>query len=202
MRIDLAAKVRTKDGHAAGHLKQAIWDPRGNEVTEYVLSTGGLVSHDAIVSRELLDGATRAGDEIVVDLTKKELDELARFEPTAYTTPPAGWLAPAVYDFPTGAYLFPLTDGDIARGVEQPSPGEELGRGPKLRKGMKVRDATGEIVGEVEELRVDDQTGELRGLVVEHEGDLLEIDAADIDRVDDDVRLASAGSELRGRERT
>jgi len=201
MRIDLGAKVRTKDGHGAGHIKQAIWDPRGNEVTEYVLSTGGLLSHDAIVSRELLEGATRAGDEIVVDLTKKELDELARFEPTAYTSPPAGWLAPTVYDFPTGAYLFPLTDGDIARGVEQPPPNEELGRGPKLRKGMKVRDAAGEVVGEVEELRVDDATGELRGVLVKHEGDLLEIDAADIDQVDEDVRLASAGRELRGREK-
>ena len=27
MRIEHGAKVRTKDGHDAGHVKHAIWDP-------------------------------------------------------------------------------------------------------------------------------------------------------------------------------
>jgi sporulation protein YlmC with PRC-barrel domain len=199
MRIDLGAKVRTKDGHSAGHIKQAIWDPRRNEIVEYVVSTGGLLSHDAIVSSEMLESATQDGSEIVLDITKHDLDELARFEPTAYTTPPAEWVAPSAHSFTSGGYLFPLTDRPPT--VEEP-PNEDLRRGRRIRKGMKVRDAAGEVVGEVAELRVDDQTGELRGLLVRREGDLLEIDSANIDQVGDDVRLISAGGEIRGRERT
>lgn len=64
MRIDIGAKVRTKDGHSAGHVKQAIWDPRRNEIIEHVVSTGGLLSHDAIVSSEMLETATQDGGEI------------------------------------------------------------------------------------------------------------------------------------------
>lgn len=200
MRIDLGAKVRTKDGGHAGHIKQAIWDPRRNEIIEYVVSTGGLLSHDAIVSSEMLESATRDGGEIVLDITKHDLDELARFEPTAYTTPPAEWLAPSAYSFPSGGYLFPLSDSPPT--PDEAAPSEELGRGRRIGKGMKVRDAAGEVIGEIAELRVDDQTGELRGIVVSREGDLLEIDAENIDRVGDDVRLISAGGEIRGRERT
>jgi sporulation protein YlmC with PRC-barrel domain len=202
MRIDLGAKVRTKDGHDAGHIKQAIWDPRRNEIIEFVVSTGGLLSHDAIVSSEMLESATRDGSEIVLDITKHDLDELARFEPTAYTTPPTEWLAPSAYSFPTGGYLFPVTDAEMTRTVEPPPRAEDHRRGPKIRKGMKVRDAAGEVIGDVAELRVDDQTGELRGLVVKRDGDALEIDAENIEQVGDDIRLVSAGREIRGRERT
>ena len=37
MRIDHGAKVRTKDGHDAGHLKHAIWDPSGEEIDQFVI---------------------------------------------------------------------------------------------------------------------------------------------------------------------
>ena len=202
MRIDLGAKVRTTDGHHAGHVKQAIWDPRSSEIIEYVVSTGGLLSQDAIVSAEMLRSATGSGNEVVLSITKHELDELARFEPTAYTTPPTDWLAPASYSYPAGGYLFPV-EGDQSRMPdERPDRAEDLGRGIKIRRGMKVRDAAGEIVGDVVELRVDEQTGELRGIVAERDGARVEIAAENIDRVDDDVRLAATGSEIRGRERT
>ena len=200
MRIDLGAKVRTKDGHDAGHIKQAIWDPRRNEIIEYVVSTGGLLSHDAILSGEMLESATSEGGAIVLDITKHDLDELARFEPTAYATPPTEWLAPAAYSFPSGGYLFPVAD---ATTVPEPPRGEELGRGPKIHKGMKVRDAAGDVVGEVAELRLDDQTGELRAIVAKRDGEPVEIDAQSIDHVrDDEVRLISEGAQIRGRERT
>lgn len=200
MRIDLGAKVRTKDGHDAGHIKQAIWDPRRNEIIEYVVSTGGLLSHDAILSGEMLESATSESGAIVLDITKHDLDELARFEPTAYATPPTEWLAPAAYSFPSGGYLFPVAD---ATTVLEPPRAEELGRGPKIHKGMKIRDAAGNVVGEVAELRLDDQTGELRAIVAKRDGAAVEIDAQSIDHVrDDEVRLISEGAQMRGRERT
>ena len=200
MRIDLGAKVRTKDGHHAGHVKQAIWDPRRNEIIEYVVSTGGMLSQDAIVTSEMLESATHDGAEIVLDITKKELDELARFQSADYTAPPSDWLAPEVYGNPVGGYLWPVTQGEIAP-LQEPPPSDELGRGVKIRRGMKVRDASGEVIGEVEVVRVDDQTGELRGLVVHHGDASFEVDAGSIDRVDEDVRLVTTGSETRGREK-
>jgi len=61
MSIDHGAKVRTKDGHQAGHVKHAIWDPSGKKIIEYVIATGGLLGHDVVVSPELLEGASRDG---------------------------------------------------------------------------------------------------------------------------------------------
>ena len=57
MRIEHGATLRTTDGHDAGKLKHAIWDPRGSEVTQYVITTAGLLGHDVIVSKEVLEAA-------------------------------------------------------------------------------------------------------------------------------------------------
>ena len=135
MRVELGAKVRTKDGHDAGHLKHAIWDPRGNEITQYVINTGGLLGHDVIVSREVLESAKHEGSDLIFDMTKHELDELAHYESTAYAAPPADWAAPAVHGFPTGGYLWPVADAEVAP-VEETAPSEGLSRGPKINKGL------------------------------------------------------------------
>jgi len=129
MRIDHGAKVRTKDGHQAGHVKHAIWDPSGKKITEYVISTGGLLGHDVIVSPELLASAARDGNEMVLTITKRELDELAHYESDDYMTPPADWLAPASYGFPAGGYLWPIAKSDIPPEEKEPSTVE--GHSPK-----------------------------------------------------------------------
>ncbi len=81
MHINLGAKVRTKDGHDAGEVKQAIWDPRSERINQYVVSTGGLLGHDVIVSPEVLESATRDDSAIVVNMTKHELDEFRSTTP-------------------------------------------------------------------------------------------------------------------------
>lgn len=134
MHIEPGAKVRTKDGHQAGQVRQAIWDPRGDKITEYVVTTGGLLGHDVIVSPELLGGATRDGGELVLALTKPELDQLARYEAHEYTTPPADWRAPTVSTFPAGGYLWPVTESGVAP-VEATPPSQGQSRGPKITKG-------------------------------------------------------------------
>ena len=132
MRIDLGARVRTKDGHQAGQVKHAIWDPSGKQVTEYVIATGGLLGHDVIVSPELVDGAARDGNEIVLNITKRELEELAHYDSDGYTIPPGDWLAPASYGFPTGGYLWPVATRDIPPEEKEPSTVE--GHSPKVGK--------------------------------------------------------------------
>jgi len=129
MPIEHGAKVRTKDGHQAGHVKHAIWDPSGKKITEYVITTGGLLGHDVIVSPELLESAARDGNEIVLSITKRELDELAHYESDDYTTPPPDWLAPAVSGFPAGGYLWPVAQADVAPEEKEPSAVE--GHRPK-----------------------------------------------------------------------
>jgi hypothetical protein len=126
MRIDLGEKVRTKDGHQAGHVKQAIWDPRGKEITQFVITTGGLLGHDVIVSKEILESAARDGSGIELDIDKGDLDQLAHYEATNYTTPPADWLAP-ISGFPAGGHLFPVAESEIARGAG-PAASEVAGR--------------------------------------------------------------------------
>jgi hypothetical protein len=135
MPIEHAAKVRTKDGHQAGHVKHAIWDPSGKKITEYVITTGGLLGHDVIVSPELLESAARDGNEIVLNITKRELDELAHYESDDYTTPPHDWLAPAVYGFPTGGYLWPVAERDVADvAPEEREPSAVEGHAPKVER--------------------------------------------------------------------
>src|SRR6185369_16180872 len=65
MPIEHETKLRTQDGHEAGHVKHAIWGANGRKITEYVIATGGLLGHDVIVSPEVLEGAARKGNEIV-----------------------------------------------------------------------------------------------------------------------------------------
>ena len=135
MPIEHGAKVRTKDGHQAGRVKHAIWDPSGKKITEYVISTGGLLGHDVIVSPELLESAARDGNEIVLNITKRELDELAHYESEDYAAPPSGWLAPAVYGFPTSGYLWPVAERDVADvAPEEREPSAVEGHAPKVER--------------------------------------------------------------------
>jgi hypothetical protein len=128
MPIDHGAKVRTRDGHQAGHVKHAIWDQNGKKISEYVITTGGLLGHDVIVSPELLERAARDGNEIVLNITKHELDELAHYESADYTTPPADWVAPTVSGFPAGGHLFPVTESETAQIAGTPPPTDEASR--------------------------------------------------------------------------
>jgi sporulation protein YlmC with PRC-barrel domain len=160
MRIQLDAQVRTSDGHRAGHVRRAILDPRSNEVTDFVIGTGGLLGHDVLISREILERATTDGDEIAIDLTRDELSGLERYEEAGYVAPPIGWTAPALYDFPTAMYLFPVEP------LTPPAREDTRPRRPAITPGMRVKDQHGAILGTVKELRIDDMTGELRSIVV------------------------------------
>lgn len=168
MQIKLGAKVRTSDGHEAGEVKRAIWDAESNEVREFMVSTGGLLGHDVLISREVLERASGNGDEVVVAMTKDELDGLERYEETAYAPPPYGWMAPASYSYPIAAYLFPTDPAAVPLSGPTVSQTEERrGHAPSIAKGMPVKDAGGKTIGVVKEVRLDDATGELRGVVVE-----------------------------------
>lgn len=194
MRIKMDAKVRTKDGHGAGHVKKVIWYPKTNEVTAFVIATGGLLGHDVLIGRDVLESAPSAGDQIVIDMTKDELRVLEPFAEAGYGAPPQGWIAPFPYDYPATAYLIaaqPLVTADPRSPADVPV--ERPGK-PAISKGMRVRDAGGETLGVVDEVRTDEVTGELRAIVVREGGlgggrQTREIPADHVDVAGDEVRL-------------
>jgi sporulation protein YlmC with PRC-barrel domain len=186
MRIHLGATVKTKDGHRAGKVQKVVWDPDRNEVREFVVSTSGLLGHDVVISRDVLERAGRTGDDLVVDLTKDELDQMDHYDDRAYAPPPYGWLVPAEHAYGAEAFLFP-TIVDEPRATKAAEP-----RRPMIRKGMAVKDAAGQKIGTVDELRIDDMTGELRAILVRQgavDGRALEIPADHVDIGADEVQV-------------
>ncbi len=188
MRIELDATVRTSDGHAAGRVKRAVFDPATNQVIGFVIDTGGLFGHDVMVSRDVLERAGVDGDDLIVDLTRDELRGLERYEQEDFTAAPAGWVPPALYDYPATMVLFPVrADMPAVHDAQRASR-------PTIAKGMTVRDATGRSIGEVKELRVDDLTGELRSILVKESGPAgrgatTEVPADQVDVGDGEVRF-------------
>lgn len=111
MRVDLHAKVRTRDGHEAGHVHGAVVEPHANEVRDIIVSTGGWLGHDVLVPRDEIDRASDDGDALRLQLTKAELEQLPVYLPDNYGLPPDGWTVPALpatYAFPDGGFLWPM----------------------------------------------------------------------------------------------
>jgi sporulation protein YlmC with PRC-barrel domain len=170
MRIKLDAQVNTQDGHKAGRVKKVIWDPASNEISAFVVGTGGLLGHDVVVSRDTLERATHDGDEIVIDLTKDELRQFEHYEEGDYGAPPLGWAAPPTYDYPAAAFI--LMTEPMPESLPNPAPShaEHEHTRPAIAKGMKVRDSGGRDLGDVAEVRIDAATGELRSVIVRERG--------------------------------
>jgi uncharacterized protein YrrD len=194
MRIKLDAKVRTKDGHSVGHVKRVIWDPKTNELTAFVIATGGLFGHDVLVGRDVLESATLDGEEIVIDMTKDEVRVLEPFAESAYTAPPLGFIAPFPYDYPAAAYLIAAEPLVMPTPTPPADARAERPAQPAITRGMRVRDAGGETLGVVDEVRTDEVTGELRAIVVREGGlgggrQTREIPADHVDVAGAEVRL-------------
>lgn len=178
MRIKLGASVATKDGHHAGKITKVVWDPAANEIRDFVITTGGLLSHDVLVSREVLEKGTPKGEDLILELTKTELEQLEHYDERGFAPPPYGWLSPAESNYAADEFLFP-----VAIPVGEKATNAATPRRPVIRKGMTVTDAHGQKIGEVNEVRLDDMTGELRAVMVRSDGDaaVREIPADQLD---------------------
>src|SRR5215207_8204161 len=150
MRVDLDAKVRTRDGEVAGSVQRAVIDPRANEVSDFVISTGGLFGHDVVVPREHLESASREGDTIALDLTRDELQKMPVYKPSDYTLPATDWLPPVDYAYLSGGFLWPI--GHVYSEQASPTPGRgaaEAGLWPTIDKGTVVCDRDADKIGVV-----------------------------------------------------
>jgi len=207
MRVDLDAEVRTREGEAAGSVQRAIIDPQANEVSDFVISTGGLFGYDVLVPRERLEESSREGRTIRLDLTRDELKNMPPYEPMDYAMPTSGWVPPAGYAYPLTSFLWPVgyLDPERERVVQDRGEGEG-DVWPAIRKGTAVRDSSGDEIGVVDDVRVDPASGQLEGLVIRAGGVLqtffgggetFDISRSQIARVaDGDIYLAVAKDHL------
>ncbi len=167
MRVDLNAKVRTRDGEDAGQVERAVIDPDTSEVAAFVVSTGGLLGKSVIVPRVDLERASRDGDVLVLGLSKDELDDLKPYVPTDFGVPPIGWSPLAPYNYPMPGYLWPAgyayTPPPLPGPMVEPSDDTEA---MTVDKGATVMDRDGEEVGVVDDVFFEPGSGQLSGVIV------------------------------------
>ena len=203
MRIDLKAKIRTKDGHEAGKIHRVLIDPETERITGFVVSTGRLLGRDVIVSEDMFAEASADAETITLNLDKKELDTQPSFEEDDFVIPPAGWSAPNLgYAIPPESFLWP-EDSVLADTGERSRP--------SIKKGDTVKDRDGDVVGTVEDIRFDETTGDVLSLTVRAHaglerlfggGKVAEISRDDILRItEDEVRLGVDREEIVPKER-
>ena len=202
MRIDLNAKIRTKDGDEAGKIHRVLVDPATERITGFVVSTRRLLGRDVIVGEDMLADASADGETITLNLTKRELDTQPSFEEDDFVTPPPSWTAPSLgYSIPTESFLWPADSA-------LPDLGEPLR--PSIKKGDTVKDRDGDVVGAIEDIRFDEKTGEVLSMTVRAGaglerlfggGKLAEISRDQILRIaEDEVRLGIDREEIIVRE--
>ena len=203
MRIDLKAKIRTKDGHEAGKIHRVLIDPATERITGFVVTTGRLLGRDVIVSEDMFAEASADAETITLNLDKKELDTQPSFDEDDFVSPPAGWSAPNLgYAIPPESFLWP-EDSVLADTGERSRP--------SIKKGDTVKDRDGDVVGTVEDIRFDEKTGDVLSLTVRAHaglerlfggGKVAEISRDDILRItEDEVRLGVDREEIVPNER-
>jgi sporulation protein YlmC with PRC-barrel domain len=152
MRIELNAKVRTRDGHDVGHVTHVLFDPEGKNVHGVIAS--GVLGPDHIIPIRDVERATSDGAVIVLDLSRERFERLEKFVADRYAPPPLGWVPPAAgiaQGLPTEAYLWAATIADTA---------------PHLEPGSPVVDRDGDEVGVVADVDVAPQTGKVQRFTV------------------------------------
>lgn len=214
MRIDLDAKVKTRDGEDAGSVRHAVVHPATNEVTDFVITTKGFLGRDVLVPREEIERASKDGEAVRLQLTRDEFEKLPSYVAASYVVPPVGWVPPAGYGFPYTGYLWPAGDPAVYAGAAVParpgrsytepvhgpgaaeSPVQQEVEHPMISKGAVVMDAGGEDIGVVDDVRLDPETGRLTGVILRFGGtlrtllgggDSIEVSAGQIERIEEET---------------
>jgi uncharacterized protein YrrD len=211
-RIDLNAKVRTRDGEDAGSIERAILDPSGTWVREFVVDTGGLLGRPVLVPSAEVEASARDGDVLRLRLSKTELDRLPTYVPERYVAPPMTWVPPVGLGFPEGSYLWPAALVDTsAPGTVAPSTAASTATPTSSDRDRVVRPDDGDVgisrdavvldrdgndVGVVDEVRIDPATDAVMGFMLRvggllgtlfGRGEKVEVTRSQIDHVNEGV---------------
>jgi sporulation protein YlmC with PRC-barrel domain len=171
MRVDLGAKVITSDGEDVGRVKHLVLDPTTTQLRSAVVEHGLLNRESRMVPIASIASATE--EQIRLDLSKDEFEDLPEFVQADYTSPPPGYELPVSY--PGGGLLWPLGypssfPEHSAAESESYERTEELRQwnieNAVIDKNSDVMSRDGEKIGEVEQLEIDSLTGKPARLVV------------------------------------
>jgi len=178
MKIDMGARVRSRDGENLGTIRHLIVDPETHDVRAVVIEKGFLLTEDieAPPDRIRMEAPGRA----VLDMTGLEARALPRFQPSAYQTPTDELAArlghpAATLLWPTGPAMAPTMQAPAAHvpgevgaalvEVER-SDLEAPPRPPVITRGMNVISRDGKKIGEVDSVSFDSETGHPLSLLV------------------------------------
>jgi sporulation protein YlmC with PRC-barrel domain len=172
MKIEIGARVRTRDGRDVGEVHRVLVDLEDNAVTGIVVLKGRLLSRDILVPLDFIDRADE--HEVVLTLTEDELEELPEFAFNEILAPPPAWTMATPY--PDLSVYVPILQR------------KRLGQHHvDITPGTRVFATDGEI-GIVDEVELDPVTGELdafwvrAGRVFPHD---MRIPAEWVERVDE-----------------
>jgi sporulation protein YlmC with PRC-barrel domain len=174
LKIHIGADVRTRDGAHVGRMHRVVVNPDEQAVIGIVVLEGGLLSRDVLVP---LDFVQRADDdEVVLNLDRDRLDQLPTFDFNEILVPPPTW--PVAFGYPEAWAYLPK------------SHRKRLGPGQiDVKRGMRVLAVDGEV-GQIDDVALDLQTGELTGLWVRPTAPFsseLRVPAEWIERASDDA---------------
>jgi sporulation protein YlmC with PRC-barrel domain len=183
MRIDIGARVRTRDGQHVGEVHRVLIDLDDAAVTGIVVLKGRLLTRDILVPLDFIDRVEH-DDEVVLRLNEAELDQLPEFAYNEILAPPPAWTLTGSY--PGGSFYVPVRQR------------KRLGQHHvDITPGTQVVAVDGEI-GTVDEVELDPVTGELEALWIRADGIFahdIRIPAEWVERADESA-VHVAGSKL------
>jgi uncharacterized protein YrrD len=172
MKIELGARVRTRDGRDVGEVHRVLVDLEDDAVTGIVVLKGRMLSRDILVPLDFIDSADE--DEVVLTLTADELEQLPEFAFNEILAPPPAWTMATPY--PDFSVYVPILQR------------RRLGQHHvDITPGTRVFATDGEA-GTVDEVELDPVTGELdafwvrAGTIFPHD---MRVPAEWVERVDD-----------------
>src|SRR4051812_34851741 len=154
MNIELGAPVRTRDGRPVGHVHRVLVDLNDNSATGIVVLKGRVLARDVLVPFDFIDHAS--GDEVVLTLDARELDQLPDFTFNEVMAPPP--VLTSVGPYPDGSFY--ILVWQIKR----------LGQyRVDITRDARVHVSDAEI-GRVEQVEVDPSPGELDAFWIRRDG--------------------------------
>jgi uncharacterized protein YrrD len=194
MRINLGAKVMTKDGQEIGKVDRFIVNPKSDRLGEFVVRKGFFVEHDILVPVDWVDASF--GDhnnEVHLMQTAEGVKQLPEFVEANYASAPdglypgllgdpylaydgGGWLWPASQYEPAPAdptaqsTAATAADGDssniVLPGLLDDALAESRPGTVIISPGTDVKTRDGDKIGTVDDLVVDPKRGKVTEIII------------------------------------
>ena len=163
------AKILASNGKQVGSLERVVVNPGSHALTNIVVKTGSLVSHDEkVVPIEMVAETTK--DLVVLRDDIGDLEALPPFEERRLVDekgvldqPPQSTTPPVIYGFPTGApAIVPDPGEQFVTQLEQNIPDGTVA----MKEGAHVITEDGKQVGSVESVLADPSADQITHLLV------------------------------------